>query len=159
MKKCASTLRLLLGRFREVVIAGVLRSTLCSSLGTILLISMFVCSIGGTGASSAHAQSRYETQKSHSFDSYDRQKSESVRPDGGVGLPGWASPSSDRDGQSSFESTSPYTEQGEPVTNADCGPGACPPGVPVDGGLIWLILGGGGYAARKLYTSRSSDDG
>lgn len=74
------------------------------------------------------------------------------RGQGGVGdLPAWAEPREP-------SRTSPQGENLESGVSAKNGPGlpGDPQSTPVDGGLIWLVLAGGGYASWKL--GRENDE-
>ena len=55
-------------------------------------------------------------------------------------LPDWAEPSTPSSPSSSYGEARPKDDTGLPNE----------PTVPVDGGLLWLVLAGGGYATWKL---------
>ena len=52
--------------------------------------------------------------------------------------------------QSTFSTTSD-----DPPCGDDCGEGD-PQGVPLDGGIIWLLVGGAAYGAKKLHDQRKN---
>jgi len=83
----------------------------------------------------------------------ERQHNEEFASPGDPDLPGWAAPaprrSAERKGtQSNRNDNQPSLSGSTPQARCP----TCPPGseVPVDGGLLWLILAGGGYATWKL---------
>lgn len=43
--------------------------------------------------------------------------------------------------------------QNDPPCGGNCGEGD-PQGVPLDGGILWLLAGGAAYGAKKLYNQR-----
>lgn len=80
----------------------------------------------------------YEQSQNRSFD---RQVAE--QPESGVeSLPSWAEPSN----------TSRRRAEGDTRSKAP-GPPGDPPRVPVDGGLLWLVIAGCGYGVHKLFNS------
>lgn len=61
-------------------------------------------------------------------------------------LPSWAEPADHSSRSSQFAK---QKSLGSPSTNADPPP-QNPDPIPVDGGLLWLVMAGGGYASWKL---------
>jgi hypothetical protein len=69
----------------------------------------------------------------------------------GTRLPDWAAPaepSADRFADDRYRSQPGATTNQGPIK----------PGVPVDGGLVWLTLAGAGYATKKLYDGQKGED-
>jgi hypothetical protein len=123
------------------------------------IVICFICTFAVEGLAQTRPWSGSSERSLHSSpqSSWDRSSSASyseTQDPAGTRLPGWAEPrdSSPRPGDRATHAD-PISPSDDAVTNAPP-----PPGVPVDGGLVWLTLAGAGYATKKLYDGRKGED-
>jgi len=108
---------------------------------------IFAIGVGGSFATT-QAQSR----ESYRTPSVQQERSRAQEGNAVESVPDWAEPGQGTEQEPAGRSRGRVSDQKGATTQDN----HTPPGVPVDGGLIWLALGGGGYATWKL---RGEKDG
>lgn len=114
-----------------------------SQMGLLLLVmGLFgvLCAPSTVQAQLTHPSDPVEEREESQNRSFDRDPGQ--RPESGVeSLPSWAEPSYSSRRRAGNDIRS---DMGAPSPPGD------PPAVPVDGGLLWLVIAGCGYGVHKL---------